>query len=572
MKKYLYSNKKLFISSIVLSIFVVLSDIGIAFIFKRIFNFAHEGTIIQFKRLVLFSLVFVSITYIISFLQQNFQARYIKNTSVRLRQDVFKKIINKDILNFSGKNSANYISILMNDLKIIQEDYFNSIFDIISNIFRFVLSAWAILYINVRISICIFIIVILSIYLPLLFSKKISNCKKGYSDSLSKYTIKIKDILSGFQIIKSFNIEEKIIDEHSKYNKNVEDNNYKYKKITIVADIMSNIMGFALFFTSLIVGIHLVISKKLTVGELIAITQLMNNIKFPIITISSKFNILKGSKPIIDKIEKILNSEKSSDKLIEKNEFNDNIFFKNVSFSYKDDRKILRNVSFTIKKNKKYAIIGPSGSGKSTILKLLLGYFDNFDGEIFIDDINMKLISKEYIYRLISVIQQDIYMFDSSIEENIKLFGEYSNEELKRAIKLSGLEPLIDKLNGEIKTKVGENGSNLSGGEKQRVSIARSIIKNTPIMILDEATSSLDKQTALNIENSILSLKNTTCIVVTHKLNENILKKYDEIIFIKEGEICEIGSFNQLMDNKKNFYDFYSSTLDSKYKGCVTPV
>nr|WP_276537048.1 ABC transporter ATP-binding protein [Anaerosalibacter massiliensis] len=298
----------------------------------------------------------------------------------------------------------------------------------------------------------------------------------------------------------------------------------------------------------------------------------MNNIKFPIITISSKFNILKGSKPIIDKIEKILNSEKSSDKLIEKNEFNDNIFFKNVSFSYKDDRKILRNVSFTIKKNKKYAIIGPSGSGKSTILKLLLGYFDNFDGEIFIDDINMKLISKEYIYRLISVIQQDIYMFDSSIEENIKLFGEYSNEELKRAIKLSGLEPLIDKLNGEIKTKVGENGSNLSGGEKQRVSIARSIIKNTPIMILDEATSSLDKQTALNIENSILSLKNTTCIVVTHKLNENILKKYDEIIFIKEGEICEIGSFNQLMDNKKNFYDFYSSTLDSKYKGCVTPV
>jgi len=189
------------------------------------------------------------------------------------------------------------------------------------------------------------------------------------------------------------------------------------------------------------------------------------------------------------------------------------------------------------------------------LLKLILGYYDQYDGSIKMDDAEINTIKKKDLYSNISIIHQNVFLFDGSIKENIDLYQGYSEEELEKAIELSGLKKLIDRLVEGKDTLINENGSNFSGGEKQRISIARSLIKGTPIILLDEATAALDNRIAYDIENSIINLENKTIITITHRLSRELLSKYDEIIVLKEGQVVEKGQFDALYDNKGYFYE-----------------
>jgi len=228
-----------------------------------------------------------------------------------------------------------------------------------------------------------------------------------------------------------------------------------------------------------------------------------------------------------------------------------------LSFSY-DEKSTLKDISFKVHKGEKVAIVGQSGSGKTTILKLLLKYYNDFQGKIIIDNLDTESISTSSIYNLISVIQQDVFMFDTSIRNNITLFENYNNEEIDKVINASGLRNFIESLNNNVDSSIGENGCCISGGEKQRIAIARSLLKNTPILALDEATASLDNNTSYIIEKTLLDLEELTLLVITHKLSKQLLQKYNKIIVLKDGMIQEIGSFSELIDNKGYFYDLFS--------------
>ena len=288
------------------------------------------------------------------------------------------------------------------------------------------------------------------------------------------------------------------------------------------------------------------------------LAQLLNNVVNPIVDISSSVTRLKSVKLISKKINTIINENNEEKGSISKKTFDKNIILKNVEFKYNNDKQILNGISFNFIKGKKYVLVGNSGSGKSTILNLILNYYEDFKGSITIDGIDNRQIKSTDLYSLISVIQQNVFMFDDTIKSNITLFENYSDEEIEQAVKLSGLESLINSLPNKINSLVGENGCNLSGGEKQRIAIARAIIKKTPILILDEATSSLDNENSYNIEKSILNLENITCIIVTHKFIPSILEKYDCIVAVKNGLIEEMGTFNELIKNKGYFYSLYT--------------
>lgn len=206
----------------------------------------------------------------------------------------------------------------------------------------------------------------------------------------------------------------------------------------------------------------------------------------------------------------------------------------------------------TFQKGKSYAIVGGSGSGKSTLIKLILGYFNQYEGKVMIDSNELGDIKLESLYDVVSVIQQNVFLFDKSIEDNITLFKEFDKDKMEKAISLAGLSKLIKEKGKNY--NCGESGSNLSGGEKQRVSIARCLVRETPVLLMDEATAALDNETAFQVENEILDIDGLTRIIVTHKLQENLLRKYDEIICLREGKIEERGSFDALMENKGYFY------------------
>ena len=303
--------------------------------------------------------------------------------------------------------------------------------------------------------------------------------------------------------------------------------------------------------------------KSITVGTAIIIIQLSTHIVGPVKLSISLINQIRSVAMIADKIEEILEDTHDDFENTKLENFSKSICIENLNFSYTEERKALDNINLTFDKNKKYAFVGESGSGKSTLIKLLMRYYNDYEGKISIDNLNIKNIYSSDLYKNISMIQQNVFMFDDSIKENIRLYSNHDDKDILNACERSGLNKLINKLPHGINSLVGENGNKLSGGEKQRIAIARALINNTQILILDESTSALDNETAYNLENSLLNLENLTLITVTHKLIKNILNRYDEIIVMKNGKIIEKGNFEDLINIKGYFYSLYTIQNDT---------
>lgn len=558
MKKYIFKSKVLLFLNIIFIMLNSFLNIMLAYTLKYLLDIAENKDIQQFKLMIIFIIVYIILLFTISFIKKSLQAKFIEKTMFNLKQDIFIKIINKSIENFNNEKSAQYISILTNDLRVIESDYYVNIMNIISSVFSFIVACGVLISLNVYIAIGVLFTTLITIFIPQLINKYIQKSKVDFSDKLARFTSKIKDIFSGYEVIKCFNIENKITKDYCTVNAEVEKSKYNLTVLTSLAGSLSFTLAMSMFFTALSIGTYLTIIGSITIGTMIAASQLMNNIANPIVEISNGINILKSVRLLESKITQTIKQDCFEENNYHKSLFESNIEFKNVSFAYPNNKYVLKNISFKIEKGKKYAIVGESGSGKSTLIKLLIKYYENYEGEILVDNVINKSINTSDLYNLISVIHQNVFIFDGNIRDNITLYNKYEESEINKALELAGLNSTIRNSENKLDKLVGENGIALSGGEKQKISIARAIIRKTPIIILDEATASLDAETSYNIENSILNLSDSTVIVITHKLNKELLSKYDTIISIKNGNIVEEGDFETLISNKEYFYNLYN--------------
>jgi len=264
----------------------------------------------------------------------------------------------------------------------------------------------------------------------------------------------------------------------------------------------------------------------------------------------------KAAAALIDKLADSLEDHVRDEGSLVPKQLNCGITLEHMTFGYEVGRDILHDINTTFDAGKKYAIVGASGSGKSTLLNLLMASHGNYSGKICYDGHEVKKISSESLYDIVSMIQQNVFVFNASIRNNITMFREFPTAEVDRAIELSGLSTLIAERGEDY--LCGENGSGLSGGEKQRISIARSLLKHASVLLADEATAALDAQTAHQVTDDILSLTGVTRIVVTHTLEQAALRRYDGILVLKNGRIAESGTFDALMARKGYFYALYT--------------
>ena len=238
--------------------------------------------------------------------------------------------------------------------------------------------------------------------------------------------------------------------------------------------------------------------------------------------------------------------------------FSEDIVFDNVSFKYSDSNNYaLKNISFKFENGKKYIIVGQSGSGKSTLLSLLQKFWTDYTGQIKIGNVDIKNIEEDAIYKNVSVVQQEVFIFDDTILNNLTMFSVFENRFLNRVIEQSQLGKLIREKGLEY--NCGENGRNLSGGERQRIAIGRCLLQRTPIIIFDEATASLDNRTTKQIEEVLSEMEGITQIITSHRLNKEVLQKYDSILVMKNGVLIESGNFNELIENKGEFWALYKT-------------
>ena len=287
---------------------------------------------------------------------------------------------------------------------------------------------------------------------------------------------------------------------------------------------------------------------------MLAITQLVNNIANPLGRLSNEIPLLKSIKPIENKIETYF--ENSHEHRINSIDSIENISFKDVSFSYDQSKEIIHDFNHVFYKNKKYVLVGNSGSGKSTIIKLLLNNYEVSKGTLYINDIDINTINIENIYQHISIVHQNAPILNDTLKNNITYFKEYSDNQITEVIEKAGLKDFVNALPEDLNTVINENGNNISGGEKQRISIARALLKDADLLIYDEPTSNLDHTTAKEIESILLNI-DKTCFMITHKLDKELLSKFDEILVLKDGSLKEAGSYQQLVDEG----DFFKQLL-----------
>lgn len=557
MKECIKKNKILLFITIIFSVISSITMVGVSLLLQSTIDKVMNGDMEGFKKILIFTLVYCGIMGLLYFIYDILSKMFIRNVTRELRSKIFSGIINHNYKDFNSKNTADYISALTNDIKLVEENYITSLLLVLQFSVAFIATIGILLYLSPLVTGCLFVSMLLIFIVPSIFGKKLESKQMNLSNKLTSFTTVIKDMLSGYDVIKSYNLKKDAFEEFEGENKDLAKTKFEADKLLVINETLSQLLGMGTQFVAVFLSAYLVLKGNITMGTLIAIVQLSGSFIQPVIMIMSYAPKITSMTSVIKRLDDMSNYKDSSFTGSEDPSFDRSIEISNVNFAYEENKNILENVDLKIKKNKKYAIVGPSGCGKSTLAKLVLGYYADYNGEIKYDDKEIRNVNIEKINKMISVIHQNVYMFDKNIKDNICLYKEFSYENISRILELSGADKFINELEEGLDYFVGENGNNLSGGQRQRIAIARALIQQTPILVLDEGTSAIDMQTGYDIESRLLNLDNLTLITITHKMSQELLSLYDEIIFMEGGKIIEQGSFNDLIKKEEKFYDFY---------------
>ena len=556
MKQLTKYHKKYFYTFMIFNILVPLTNIAFAYSIKIIIDSGMSQNREALTQAILIGAIVIFIYASLNFISLRLRNKLVRQIMSRYKNKVFKSILDRDYREFSKEKSGKFISILTENMKKIEQDYLHQYFNISKNISLMIFSLVAMFIGNWFLTLLVIIASIIPMMISGFIGQKSASLQNSSMIADQKYLAKVKDILAGFLVIKSFNVKDAIRQDYKNESEKLDEIYFIKGKFDVLSNVISQLSGMIVFLVAFGGGMYLVFGGHTTIGSVTAIVQLVNFVVMPLNEIGMGMSKFREGQATLNSFEVKDVIELQTGKT--KEYFDDVISFSNVDFSYPNaEEKIFNHLSLQIKKGEKIAIVGMSGSGKSTLLNLLLRFYDVTSGYISIDNQDLQAISAESLYNLMTIVQQDVYIFDDTLKANITLSQSFTEDDIKKAVQQSGLESYILENELGLQTSCGENGSNLSGGERQRLSIARALIRKTPILLLDEATSSLDNKVTTEIENSILEIQDLTVLVVTHKLNKSMLKKYNRILFMKDGGIVEDGSFDELMDRKGEFYKMF---------------
>ena len=474
------------------------------------------------------------------------------------RDYAFDKLMEKGIQAFSGENTSLYISALSNDANSIEQNFIGKLQNTIEVGLTFIGALALMIWCSPLLTLIAIGFSLLPLIVSLLLGNRAATAEKDVSDKKEVYTGMLKDALTGFAVIKSFKAEESISRVHADINKEVSYSARARTKVNVHVNYASTIAGGVLQFGVFFVAAALALNGRggITAGTAIVFVQLLNYILAPIQIFPTFYAGTKSSLGLIDKLAAALHKNVTDEGEHIEKKLTEGITVHDLGFSYVEDKPVLTGIDMQLKAGGCYALVGGSGSGKSTILNLLMAASRDYTGEIRYDGKELKTVSPASLYDLVSIIQQNVFVFNSTIRDNITMFSEFPEEEIDRAVQMSGLAELIKEKGADY--LCGENGSGLSGGERQRISIARALLRKTPVLFVDEATAALDAETSFEVLDAILKLDGYTRVIVTHDLDENILSRCSGLFALKNGRVAEQGTFDELMDQRGYFYSLFT--------------
>lgn len=485
------------------------------------------------------------------------EPRFIEKAMRQYKDFAFQKLTEKSISSFRAESTAAYLSALTNDAASIEADDLSQLLSVIMKAVTFFGALAMMLWYSPLMTAIAAGVTVLPLIASVLTGGQLQAAEKRVSDQNRDFTAALSDCLGGFSVVKTFRAEKEIFRLFAESNRALEQEKFSRRRLKALVGMIGATTGIIAQLGVFLAGAYLALSGRgLTAGAVILFVNLMNFMIEPVAELPALLAARKAARGLIAKLADALEQDETQPDGVHIVPLTRELRLENVRFSYDGETEILRGVSAVFEAGKAYAVVGASGSGKSTLLNLLTTPGMAYAGKILLDGTELRTASPESLYETVSLIQQNVFVFNASIRDNVTMFRSFPPEELAQAVRRAQLESLLaDRGEGYL---CGENGSGLSGGEKQRISIARSLLKHASVLLADEATAALDAQTAHQVTDDILSLSGVTRIVVTHTLEQAALRRYDGIHVLKDGRIAESGSFDELMEQKGYFYALYT--------------
>ena len=555
-RRLFYKNKMCFIASVIMTIVMSFLNLMISWLIQQIMDSMANQNMQSVVRCAWIAASVVIAYTVANAVYRAVYPRFLQRAMQQYRDYAFSRLTQKSLRSFSKEGTALYVSALTNDCTSIENNYLAATFTLIELLFCF----WGALIMMLYYSPVMLVLAVALSFLPVAVSMKAGNRlteqEKEISKKNERFVSIVNELLSGFPVIKSFRAEAQASRLFSQRNEQAEEAKKNKRRTEQLISLLANDAGIIAQMGIFLAGAWLAISNKgVTAGVVIVFVQLMNYILNPISQVPLLWSNRKAAIALMEKLSDALSENVREEGREKLNVFSEKIEVKDLTYGYEPESPVLKDLDVQFDAGKSYAIVGGSGSGKSTLLNLLMGSSSNYQGEICIDGASIKNIESESLYQLMTSVQQNVFVFNDTIRNNVTMFHEFSDKEVTLALERSGLSEFIEKRGEDF--VCGENGANLSGGERQRISIARALLRKSPIILVDEATAALDAATARAVSFSILNLVGMTRIVVTHRLEEAILRRYDKILVMKNGTICEQGNFDTLMQQKGQFYSLF---------------
>lgn len=556
--QFFYKNIPIFCLAVFAALAAGSLNLILSWIIQQLMDTAAgKSGALSFRTLLLISAGFVLLCAGLSLLNYASQPRFLERAMRQYKDFAFKKLIGKSISSFRDESAAGYLSALTNDAASIETNYLAQMLAMITKAVTFIGALLLMCRYSLLMTAIAAGLTVLPLIASLLTGNRLQAVESRVSERNGEFTAALSDCLAGFTVVKNFKAEREIFRLFAQSNKALEHEKFTGRRIKTLVGMIGAVTGIFAQLGVFIAGVYLSMKGgSMTPGAVVLFVNLMNFIISPIAELPGLLACRKAALGLVDKLAAALERSSSREGSETLNRLEHGIRLENVSFAYEPGKTVLHGINAEFEAGKAYALVGGSGSGKSTLLNLLMAAETNYSGHILADGIELSDISTESLYGTMAAIQQNVFVFNASIKDNISMFRDFPKTEMDEAIARAHLGALIRERGEDY--LCGENGSGLSGGEKQRISIARSLLKKSSVLLADEVTAALDAQTAHRVSNDILDLQGITRIVVTHTLEESLLRRYDKIFVLRGGRIEEAGSFADLMANKGYFYALFT--------------
>lgn len=539
MFRYFRRNLPLVIVALWICIFAQLSVPVVAMIEQRMIDIIINGNMEGFYGELLWAGGIVAITALLYYFNALTQKRFQVRFEEGLRNDLYDGVMRQSFARFREKDTSEQMSIVRSHAATISNNLTRPIFVLISYGVMAAVVLGIMFYYSILLAVLSLVCAVFSMLLPLYFNRQLSGQLMEKLDKDAGMVFQLKEALNAHETIASFGVFSKIRPRFVKVSHALAEADYRMEVTVSLLENAARVMQKITWFASFLIAGGMAVHGDITVGTLVMFITLFGEFNACVTLYAQTVPILLSTRTDIKKILEIIDDKESGFDGQRVPVCKDRVEVINLSFQYSENVPVLEKLNLTIRRGEKIALMGASGCGKSTLVKLLSGYYTDYNGEIRYDGVELHELDIKKLRKLVTVIQQNTFIFNDTIRFNICLGETFSEEAIRQALRFSGVERFLAQIPGGLEGECGEDGSQLSGGQKQRIALARALIRGANILILDEGVSAVDIQTANEIEKELLSMRDLTLLTITHRMKDGLTEQYDRVLLMENGKLEE---------------------------------